>query len=1163
MAAIRSIEDTYKKMKDQHEHILKRPGMHIGSTKMETSSMWVYNENHAIDDCQLIYRQIEFVPGLFKIFDEILVNTRDHVVRCFEENKELCTRIKVTIDASTGHISVWNNGAGIPVVKHKIHQVYIPTMIFGQLMTSTNYNDNEKRKVGGTNGLGAKLTNIFSTEFVVQTLDTERGKHFYQKFENNMYTVNEPVIEASDNDRSYTQISFVPDFARFGMTGLTDDFLALFKKRVYDIAMSCDATVYYNNQKITPNGFEAYVDRYFDKTSEIQKIIEIVDDWRVCVVYNPTNTLDHQVISFVNGINTNRGGTHADYVINQVVKALQTKITKKSKELVVKTSLIKENLLFVIDCTVINPEFDNQSKEKLVSKVTDFGSTYTASKSFLTKIAKTGIIENVIAHAQSRAMVSLSKVRSKTNNIAKLYDAHDARLKKGDCTLILTEGDSAKTFAMSGFNVIGRKKYGVFPLKGKPINTRDESSIKVAKNEEIKAITQIVGLEYGKSYQNMHGLRYGSIMILTDQDYDGSHIKGLIMNFIHCYWPSLIKYEGFIKSFSTPLLKLFSKNKKNKAIIPFYSMSQFEQWKKDNDLSKWNAHYYKGLGTSTSKESQECFTDIDDKLISYYWESLLKTEKGENISEDAITLAFAKKRENDRKEWLTTYNPDYYIDNAIKRVSYNDFIHKELLGFSVYDTVRSIPSIMDGLKPGQRKSLAGCFKKDLYKQKDKLESLAGYITDNMAYHHGPTSLHETIKKMAQDYVGSNNLNLLLPLGGYGSRLAGGEDSASPRYIYTQLNPIVANLFIEADTAILQPQTEEGKEIEPVYYAPIIPIILINGAKGIGTGYSTKIEPCNPMDVILNLKRLLTNEPLLPMVPWYRHFTGSIEKIDDNRYISKAAYKIVKNTVHITDLPIGTWTDNYKAFLANLTNSNSKGAAAVKTAASGTAKVSKANKIGADIKDFVEDCTDVRIDIRIQFYPNKLDYYVKNNLLESELKLTANHSLSNMHLFDYKGKIRKYDSYHSILRHYAKTRLNLYQKRKDYLLDKYNAEVKLWTWKMKFIKYVIKGKIIVFKESVSSIKEQLQNHQFPLLANNDNLPSYQYLTSISIIHFSADEITKLASQIETKNSQIEHLMAQSADQIWLTELDQLTTAYQKWIKKSDLEYNQSMKTKVIS
>lgn len=1238
----KSIEDRFKKMKDQHEHVLKRPATYIGSIEKESIDIWIFNENKKENEADFILKKITYVPGLYKIFDEILVNARDHVVRCIEEKREPCTIIKVDVDKESGKITVWNNGAGIPVVEHKEHKMLIPTMIFGELLTSGNYDDDEEKTVGGTNGLGAKLTNIYSSEFEIETLDSDTNKKFYQKFTNNMYNKEKPKIKSGGGKKSYTKITFTPDYEKFGIDGLSKDMVALFKKRVYDIAMNSGVKVYYNEKLITVNSFIKYVDLYFPEAYECKKVFDIGNKrWRVAVVYDPTGKLEHQNISFVNGICTSRSGTHVDYVSNQIIKKIQASVAKKLKKMVIKPNMIKENLIFFVDAIIVNPSFDTQTKEHLKTPASKFGSTYSAPDIFLKKIIKTGVVDQIIINAQKKAEAELERTgkgkgKNNLSQYPKLFDAHHAKFKRGDCALIVTEGDSAKAFAMSGLNVIGRDRYGVFPLKGKLLNVRDASSTSVSQNEEIQAIVKIMGLEFNKVYTDTKGLRYGSIMVLTDQDADGSHIKGLLINFIHRFWPSLTKYEGFVKSFSTPLLKASKGNGKNRKVIEFYNMQEFDEWKENNNGGKgWSIKYYKGLGTSTSKEAQECFDNVEDKLISYYWQTKIKDDnnkntkkkeysKGKNksefidddsdlvsdvyksdskdVSEDAITLAFSKIRANDRKIWLKSFDPKIYINVAEKKISYYDFIHKELIAFSVYDTIRSLPNIMDGFKPSQRKVFFGCERKNAYKNTIKVAQLTGYISEHAHYHHGEDSLNKTIINMAQNFVGSNNINLLVPDGQFGTRLSGGEDAASPRYIFTCLDELSKKIFINYDTDILEQQYDDGDKIEPMFYAPIIPMVLVNGTEGIGTGYSTKIKPCNPRDIIANLKRIINGENPKVMKPWYRHFTGTIEKIDTNKYVSRAAYDIIDNdTIHITDLPIGMWTEDYKAFLGNLmeqgsqqkaqtkreTKSNSKGnaknkAGSKKTASKGkggknskflakksqnsrTAKIAKNNVIASDIKSFKEDCTDIRVSITITFHPDKLKKHMNAGTLETGLKLVTSLDNTNMHLFDQNGKIKKYESYGEILKNFSQVRLDLYQKRKDYLLGKWKKEMDILKWKLKFVQGVRKETIIVFKKKTNEIIEQLEKMKFPKFstADSEEKASYNYLTSMSIIRFSEDEVEKLKKQIEDKKTEIEILEGKSAADIWVEELDDLLQAYDKWEADCDAAYNDLISKKGAS
>ena len=371
---------------------------------------------------------------------------------------------------------------------------------------------------------------------------------------------------------------------------------------------------------------------------------------------------------------------------------------------------------------------------------------------------------------------------------------------------------------------------------------------------------KIIGLQLGKTYENLSSLRYGSVMIMTDQDVDGSHIKGLVINFFNNFFVSLFKYPGFLKQFITPIVKC----RKKKEVVEFYSLPDFKAFIENN--VGWSIKYYKGLGTSNDEEGKEYFRNIDRNSIDFSYE--------DEVDHTCIDLLFNKKKSDQRKDWINSCDQQVSLDYKVDQIRYKDFIDKELIHFSVYSNQRSIPSMIDGLKPGQRKIIFSCFKRKLNKE-IKVAQLSGYISEHSAYHHGEMSLQATIVGMAQDFVGTNNINLLMPNGQFGSRGLGGKDSASSRYIYTTLNPITRLIFHPKDDALLQYLLDDGKKVEPKYYVPIIPMVLVNGAQGIGTGWSTSIPQYNPRDIIANLMRKLEGGQFERMVPFYKGFTGTI------------------------------------------------------------------------------------------------------------------------------------------------------------------------------------------------------------------------------------------------------------------------------------------------
>ena len=819
--------------------------------------MWVYNNE--LESMEM--RTINFVPGLYKIFDEILVNAADNKQR----DKNMDT-IKVSIDRATGRISVYNNGRGIPIEIHEKEKIYIPEMIFGHLLTSSNYDDDQQKVTGGRNGYGAKLCNIFSTEFSLETADAKTKKRYKQNWTANMSKMGTASITPQKGE-DFTKITFTPDYRKFRMQGIDDDFEALVLRRVYDLAGTVKGVkVWLNGERVKVNNFKKYMEMY-TKAIKRERGPEAANDTSDIITDNPDPRWEigfavsdgtFQQVSFVNSIATTTGGTHVNYIADQVCNKLLEVVKKRknNKLAALKPTQIRNHIFIFVNCLIVNPAFTSQTKEQLTTKQSQFGSKCNLSDEFLKKIAKTEVVENILHFAEQKADQILKKSdgtrRSRMDN-PKLTDANKAGTKDGyKCTLILTEGDSAKGLAIAGRSVVSPDLVGVYPLRGKLLNVRDASIDQISKNNEIQNIKNFLGLKHKQSYTDCKSMRYGHLMIMTDQDHDGSHIKGLLINFLQVHYPSLLRIPGFLVEFITPIVKAYKGDpKKPKAMETFFTMPEYEAFKeRHKDERNWEHKYYKGLGTSSALEAQMYFSDLDRHLKEF---AVMRDHEVE-----LIDLAFSKKKADERKEWLRQFKPGTYLDHSERTVSYTNFINRELILFSVADNMRSIPSMVDGFKPGQRKVLFTCFKRNL-KKDTKVVELAGSVLGLAAYQHGDTSLHGTIVGLAQSFVGSNNVNCLEPSGNFGSRLQGGSDAASPRYIYTRLSPFARKIFHPADEPLLTYNTDDERMIEPETYIPIVPMVLINGADGIGTGWSTSIPNYNPEDIVENLKLMMEGQ----------------------------------------------------------------------------------------------------------------------------------------------------------------------------------------------------------------------------------------------------------------------------------------------------------------
>ena len=1021
--------------------------------------------------------------------------------------------------------------------------------------------------------------NIYSTHFDIEISDTSRGKKYYQRFKNNMFERELPIItDIKKTVDSYTKITFLPDYKRFGLTNLTKDMLSLLKRRVYDIAgtVKTGTRVYYNGDHVNIKSFEDYIRMYYPSDDDDRKLKlcykEFNERWSIGVVYD--NTCGHRHMTFVNKISTFEGGTHLRYITDQIVSKITAYIVSKHKDLKIKPSQIKENITIFINSTIDDPSFSSQSKESLTTKISNFVVKCELTDDFILKIAKTGLIDEIVQMVGAKELLEMARSDGKkTTSMVKINKLDDARFagtrRSAECRLILTEGDSAKTFAVSGLSIIGRDKYGVFPLKGKLLNVREATATQLLKNEEIKNLKQILGLRHNMNYSDVSKLRYGGIIILTDQDADGSHIKGLLMNFIHYFWPSLLKIDGFIQSLNTPIVKVYeNKDIKKKSPIIFYTLSEFDAWYEINkDKSYTKPKYFKGLGTSTTQEAKESFEDFDKKIITYAWtkedvtdvadvtdvvkkdkkdksekldvESVV-TEESEEILDDsykAITLAFSKSKADCRKEWLKTYDKDNVINLISRTITYEDFVNKDLIHFSQADIIRSIPNIVDGLKPSQRKILYAAFKKKLEKTEIKVAQFSGYVSEHTGYHHGEASLQGAIIKMAQNFCGSNNLNMLKPIGVFGTRLSGGEDAASSRYIFTQLTTIARAIYMVKDEAILKLLEEDGDTVEPEVFYPIIPMILVNGSSGIGTGYSTLIPPHNPLDIIKNIRDYLNKKDVSQLdvlKPWYQGFTGTVEPVENKKstniekYIITGKYKIINEfTIKITELPIGCWTQDYLKFLLKLCEEEEP-----------------------IIYRYFNNCETDTIDIDIEFNNGELQKLIKANNIVKKLKLSTSTTLTNMHMYN-NNVIVKYKNANEILVNYAKIRQDAFERRRQNVIQMLTNEMRVLKYRKQFIENILDKIIIIERRKKKEIIDTLIELEYPELSINLNTkPTFDYLTGMPLFSLTSDKIDEINKEYEEKKSELDIYSSITADQLWIQELDEFEVKYTKWLTEID-------------
>ena len=1061
------------------EHILKRPDSYVGPVDLNVEPYWVLNSNKS----QFEKKNLKYSPALLKIFDEILVNAIDRN----SMHPKNVSSISVDIDKDSGAVSIENNGplGGIGVRMHEKEGLWNPELTFGHLLTSTNYDDSKKRVVGGRNGYGAKLTNIYSSEFSIVIKDHENKQTYSQKWSKNMTVCEPPKIKKHSGATSSVSITFVPDWRRFGLSKMENAIYKIFQKRVWDanICTTPNCKVKFNGDVLPKQNLDTYAKMH----EGVENVTSVNGDrWSVCI--GPSENGLEQV-SFVNGICTTKGGTHVDHVASLVATGVIEEMAKKIK---LKPQQVKNTFNIFVKATLENPTFSSQVKSECTLKAQDFGSKFELPKTFVKNVLKTGIADELTALSKFKEMKELKKTdgarKSKITGIPKLDDANKAgTAQSGKCTLIVTEGDSAKTLAVAGLSVVGRDHYGVFPLRGKCKNVRDSSVAQLTSNQEFNDLKKILGLQQGKEYTSVSELRYGRLMIMTDADNDGSHIKGLILNMIHYFWPSLLKLN-FVVSMVTPIIKA-SKGSESKS---FYTDSAFRTWYGDGRAG-WRIKYYKGLGTSTSAEAREYFKKIQDLTVKF---------DVDTMTDDSIILAFDKKKADARKTWLLESTAKEVSElevsyGKVKQLDITDFVHKDLVNFSLADLKRSIAHMADGLKPSQRKVMFSCFQKNLTAEM-KVAQLAAYVAEKSSYHHGEVSLAETIVKLANDYTGSNNINLLEPCGQFGTRLMGGKDASQTRYIFTRLTKEARKLFDPNDDAILNYLDDDGRSIEPDFYMPTLPTVLINGTEGIGTGFSCYVPPYNPKDIRDNILNHLHGKSMKKMKPWFRGFKGRIFEHDDV-WMTEGVWNVIGKTVKVSELPPGRWTQDYKEHLDALVEKKM-------------------------ISSFTNNSTTENVDFVIQDYTGK--DIIKDLKLQKTLRTT------NMHLFHPTKGIHKYDTAESILSDFIKLRYEYYKKRKEHLIKVLETKSKMCEYKSRFVMMVINGDIIVFRRKKQELENQLSG-LFPRIGG-----TYDYLLNIKTVQYTDESVRELLKESEQAKNELEIMRATTYVSMWENDIKKL-------------------------
>jgi len=1133
------------KQKSLKEFTLSRADTFLGSTNRLENKVFIIKNN------QIVKENICFSDALLQTVDELISNANDHALRT-QHFKNKTTKIFVNVDSDC--INVHNNGIGIPIKKE--NGIWYPELIFTKFLTSSNYDDDKKRYTGGRNGLGVKLSVMYAKQFELMIITD--NKCYKQTYKNNLSTISKPII-TNVNKQDQVSIVYYPDTKKFD-NGTIDEIEPIIRKRVCDLVLFSDVNIYYNGNLLNPNkidNLDYYVSLIPNITSKIVKIR--CKNWDIAIFISSLNKVGNHVkfsMAFINGMKTgSETSTQLKYVRNKLIEKIIEKLPNKyydvskkdSEQKGLKKNDIQKILSIVVSATVSQPTFANQQKDKLTTKISEFESLPDFNDKNINKIfAKLNLKDHIINVFDKKFGTKnpfenkLKQTRNKRLIIdkydpAEILKMNNSKATRKKCTLILTEGDSAKstiTNSLSKLKPSVKNYYGVYPLKGKPSNVMKAKSGTISKDGRLLSIIQILGLKINETYEtkkSLDSLNYGSICIITDADVDGYHITTLIINFFQYYWPNLVyKHKGFITSLRTYILKILQKGKPD---IGFYTEAEYNRWKKTNTITKsMIVKYYKGLGTSSTREFAEYLKNQKMNRVVYN-DSDKSGKEYFNISCGSDVKL--------RKEWLSQFsiqNIDNIINNT--QITYMEYINTLHIQFVMDDNIRSIPHINDGLKPSQRLILYIIRKLKINNIAGiKVNALGGKIISDGGYHHGDASINAAIIRMAQSFIGSNNIPLLEGIGGFGSRLVGtsnkGKGSASqPRYISVKLNSITNYIFREEDNCILKHKVIEGHSYEPITYFPIIPMALINEIQGIGTAYSTTIVSHDPIDVIdYIISDIECNKTILGKIrPYWRNFRCRNKTIIDdeyNRYIVIGDFKLnlEEGVLKIREIPPSIWIEDYKHMLES--------------------------KYDKEILEFTQNMFDTKFgdDSHIEFtiflteeYTEKLKLLEKRDLsfeIQSNFKLIKTFSNTNMVLYNNDFKLQRYNTIYDIMDEFLITRNKIYKLRKKCILDNLMGEIDILNCKLLYIKHIRQNDIIIQSRNKTYNKKAIIANIYkfvPAIKKID--PSCGILTSMSIYSLTDEKYNEFSKKINEKQTIINQLLKKNHKEIWKDELMEL-------------------------
>ncbi len=1183
----------YKEL-GNHEHVLLRPDMYIGTKRTEERTDYISPLPPFANgggETQITSSKITSNIGLERIFIEVLSNSIDNVWRSAEEKANPSTFIKIELTRTSACIS--NDGGVVPIERQSNEgrplnegrpstegrgfeggEVYKPEMVFGRLLTSSNYNDEEKRRTSGRNGLGVKLTNIYSTTFEVTIIDGNRHQKYVQSWRNNMKVKGEPVITSS-NERNLVQIKWTPDFKYFELTEFPDSTLSLFRKYAFDCAMITGIPVSFSCGVGTARGLGAIPEVItINQISDYALLYEGVNSKEVIPIRTKECELaltsnfsssgganKFRCISFVNGCPTPLGGCHIDPWIEAIFRPIVEKINsvggKKSgaggrPKISIKD--VKSYFTLFVNASLDNPEFKGQNKDELKHPTV----TPHITASTISTLMKWDFVEKIEEEIRLKQFLLLKRNEAKKKGYTKvenLEHANEAGGKRaGECVLIIIEGNTAQQFALRGiaqgaFGLKGRDFFGIYTIRGKFLNCRKATFTQLDKNKIAMGIVKALGLQFGADYSDdraFSALNYGRLMLISDADADGFHITGLAINFIDFLFPTLfLREKQFFYYMRTPLVKIGDD-------LSFYTLRDAGKYLEDHPRLKKKAKYIKGLGSNRK-----------DQVCGIFGKRIVSVNRSEECVE-VVNQAFHENYSDVRKKWIGDYTetepvltvPEYEIEPQ----SVSDFVHIELIKHSVANCKRTIPSLCDGLKESQRKILYSAFLKKLYFTADevKIPNLAGHTVEKTNYHYGDQNLWETTIGMGQRFPGSNNIPILFDGGLFGSRETGGNDLQA-RYLFTKLELLTPFIFREEDFPLYERLSDEGDLIEWKFMVPIIPMILVNGCSSIATGWSSTVLAYNPLDLIEWIKTWIASNGKVSdssvnpesgeggrlvfydtqkLIPWYRGWKGTIETEDEKTFlfhgvatpVSTPTGVATPRVYRISELPIGYWTINFVSKLDTLQEEK-------------------------DITRYINnsDVDDINFTVTVGSHIKSID--------KLKLGLTKKYSTSNMVLYDIDDRLKKFDTVEEILTKWCSIRYDYYVKRKKYQLTTTQTSLKFVNNKIRFMREIIEKKLTIFNvpmnelvtkmtaagydKKVESATKRKKEEEIDEKEEVSPAGNYGYLLKMGFGTATKEKLKRLEDEKRKLEEILVEMSRVTEKERWLNELNEFSEKYSKW------------------